>query len=105
MPGNPLIFSGSRGAGPETAQGELLDVRAVAVLLSVSRRTVYRLSETGRMPRPRKLNVLVRWSRSQVLEWIAAGCPSVSRLPDDCSHPQRGMGRHANRHARKAGAS
>ncbi len=53
----------------------LLDVQAVADLLCCSTRHVYRLADAGRMPRPVRLGALVRWSRDQILAWIADGCP------------------------------
>lgn len=66
--------------GPTLADAPaLLDVKSVAALLHCSVRHVYRLSDTGRMPCPRRLGTLVRWSRGEVLEWVAAGCPSTRR--------------------------
>ena len=59
----------------ELAAG-MMDVEAVARLLSCSSRHVYRMADMGRMPRPVKLGALVRWSRAIVMEWIAQGCPS-----------------------------
>ena len=59
------------------ASAALLDVGEVALLLNCSKRTVYRLADAGRMPRPLKLGALVRWNRVVVLEWIGAGCPTV----------------------------
>ena len=56
---------------------ELLDVGAVAQLLGVSARHVYRLTDAGHMPKPVRLGRLVRWPRKSVLDWIAAGCPAV----------------------------
>jgi excisionase family DNA binding protein len=52
----------------------LLDVRSVAALLGCSTRHVYRLADSGRMPKPVKLGVLVRWSSQAIHEWLAAGC-------------------------------
>ena len=54
----------------------LIDVEQVAALLDVSPRTVYRMADSGAMPRPRHLNSLVRWSRIELEKWVAAGCPS-----------------------------
>ena len=62
-----------------TPAAQLLDVQAVAEMLGCSTRTVYRLSDAGRMPAPVKLGTLVRWNRSAVDEWIAAGCPSCRK--------------------------
>lgn len=55
----------------------LLDVRQVAAMLGCSTRTVYRLSDAGKMPRPRRLGALVRWSRSEIDAWIATGCKPI----------------------------
>ena len=61
---------------PAESPVKLLDVQAVAEMLDCSTRHVYRLSDAGRMPAPVKLGSLVRWSRSAVEDWIAAGCPT-----------------------------
>jgi excisionase family DNA binding protein len=57
----------------------LLDVKAVAILLHCSERTVYRLADGGRMPPPLRLGSLVRWSRATIDQWIGDGCPVVRR--------------------------
>jgi prophage regulatory protein len=64
-----------RGSVAEPAR--LLDVRAVAGLLGVSGRHVYRLADSGRMPRPMKLGGAVRWDRDEIRRWIDEGCPAV----------------------------
>ena len=59
----------------------LLDVRQVAAMLGCSTRHVYRLSDSGRMPRPIKLGALVRWDRKLIVEqWIAEGCKPVRHV-------------------------
>ena len=58
---------------------KLLDVQAVARMLSCSVRHVYRLADGGKMPRPMKLGALVRWSESTLEDWIATGCPSCRK--------------------------
>jgi len=63
------------------ASAKLLNVQAVAEMLGVSTRTVYRLSDSGRMPAPLKLGALVRWSKTAIEQWIAGGCPSCRRGP------------------------
>jgi excisionase family DNA binding protein len=74
----PLTFAtGERIAGPDRAPAEMLDVRVVAALLQCSPRHVYRLCDAGKMPPPMKLGALVRWSRTALNEWIAAGCPTI----------------------------
>lgn len=68
-----------RNVGGEPAPAELagmLDVGEVAKLLSCSTRHIYRLADSGRMPRPVKLGALVRWSQNVIMDWIDRGCPS-----------------------------
>ena len=59
-----------------TADAAMLDVRAMAAMLSCSTRHVYRLADAGRMPPPIKIGALCRWPRRAVDAWIADGCPS-----------------------------
>ena len=61
---------------PPDSPASLIDVRGVGAILSCSKRHVYRLSDLGAMPRPRKLGALVRWSRIEIEAWVKAGCPS-----------------------------
>jgi excisionase family DNA binding protein len=60
-------------------QSALLDVQAVAAMLSCSTRHVYRLADAGRMPPPLKLGALCRWNRRAVETWLAEGCPSCRK--------------------------
>lgn len=69
--------AGERIVGPDRAPAALLDVRAVAALLDCAPRTVHRLRDAGRMPRPVRIGSLVRWRRADVLGWIDAGCPAM----------------------------
>ena len=69
---------GASTGGRKTGSRELpamLDVQDVAGLLTCSSRHVYRLSDSGRMPRPVKLGALVRWRRAELEKWISDGCP------------------------------
>ena len=61
---------------PKQAAPVLLDVRAVAALLDCSPRHVYRLADAGRMPAPVRVGALVRWRRTDIDSWLAAGCPA-----------------------------
>jgi len=54
-----------------------MTINDVARLLNCSTRTVYRLNDAGRMPRPVRLGSLVRWNRTEIEQWIADGCPAV----------------------------
>ena len=59
-----------------TEESRLLDVNTVAKFLSCSARHVYRLADSGRMPRPIKLGALVRWDRIELEKWLADDCPT-----------------------------
>lgn len=64
---------------PVDDPARMMDVEAVATMLTVSTRHVYRLADSGRMPRPVKLGGAVRWDRQSITDWIDAGCPSMAR--------------------------
>jgi len=62
-----------------SAQAALLTVDEVARMLNCSVRTVYRLVDQGRIPRPLKLGALSRWSRDVIEQWICEGCPKTQK--------------------------
>jgi excisionase family DNA binding protein len=64
------------GSIPETG-AELLEAAFVAELCGCSARTVRRLADSGRMPRPVKLGSLIRWRRTEVMDWIESGCQPI----------------------------
>jgi excisionase family DNA binding protein len=64
---------------PVADPGQLIGVDKVAELLECSRRHVYRLADCGRLPRPRKIGSLVRWSVSEIRKWVEDGCPKQYR--------------------------
>lgn len=53
------------------------DTGDVAAKLKASTRHVRRLADGGRMPPPFHVGRLVRWNRSTIDNWLAAGCPPV----------------------------
>ena len=54
----------------------MLTVNQLAEILNCSPRTVYRLSDRGRIPSQVRLGGLVRWLRPTIDRWIAEGCPA-----------------------------
>ena len=69
---------GGPAAGPERAPGvmrELLGVGELCQIVGLSRRTVYRLADAGRLPFGFKLGGSRRWRRSEIQRWLDAGCP------------------------------
>lgn len=65
---------------PVESPATLLDVKQVAALLCCSARHVYRMSDSGAMPRPRHVGALVRWCRAEIEQWVAVGCPKVRQV-------------------------
>jgi excisionase family DNA binding protein len=57
--------------GPE---GQLMTADDVARLLRCSKRHIYRLTDSNRMPSPVRLGNLVRWRRNEIDRWINDGC-------------------------------
>jgi excisionase family DNA binding protein len=51
----------------------------VARLLNISPGTVYRLNDSGKMPKVIRIGSLVRWNRAAIEAWVSAGCPAVER--------------------------
>ena len=64
-----------------TSERELIDRNAVKELLGgCSVKHVDRLADSGRMPGKIKLGALVRFRRSEIVDWINKGCPRVRPL-------------------------
>jgi len=59
----------------------LLNCRQVALLLGVSVRSVYRLRDGQRMPRPVRVGTLLRWREGDLRQWLDAGCPRTQPPP------------------------
>ena len=61
------------------ASSLLVGVNDVAAMLQCSPRHVWRLADSGRMPRPYKIGALCRWDRAVIERWVSDGCPSCRR--------------------------
>jgi len=57
-------------------QSLAVNVTQLAEMLSVSSRSIWRLSDSGKLPKPVRLGRSVRWNRREIEEWVEAGCPS-----------------------------
>ncbi|HEY4759561.1 MAG TPA: helix-turn-helix domain-containing protein [Thermoguttaceae bacterium] len=74
---------------------ELLTTAEAARLLSMGERTLWRHSRSGAAPAPVKIGgTLVRYRRSELLDWIEAGCPptiliSINTVRKQCIHLQK----------------
>ncbi len=56
-----------------------LSAASVAKLLGISERHLWALNSSGRLPRPVRLGRAVRWSVSELRDWLAAGSPPRDR--------------------------
>ena len=56
-------------------QGKLLTAKALAQMLSLSKRQVFRLNSCGRLPRPLRIGGSVRWAYSTIAKWLELGAP------------------------------
>ena len=76
--GNQTAISATPQSGPSItilSEPLLLNMKQVAKLLGISERTVWGRSNSGEMPRARKIGSSPRWSLDELKAWIAAGCP------------------------------
>jgi excisionase family DNA binding protein len=53
----------------------VLTIADLSELLRTSARTLHRLNSCGRIPQPFRLGGQLRWDRSEVEAWVAAGMP------------------------------
>ena len=58
---------------------ELLTAAESAEMAGVAKRSWWRYVSSGRAPAPVRLGGAVRWRRSELVEWIQAGCPRVRK--------------------------
>ena len=59
-------------------ESRLLDAESVSLRLGVSTRTLRRLVDSGRAPKPTKLGGLLRWPSRVIGDWIDSGCQSAN---------------------------
>jgi len=68
-----------------TQEAELLTLPEAACLMGVGPRTFHRWAAIGRAPAGVKLSPgkrgARRWSRTELLDWIRAGCPDLRSEP------------------------
>lgn len=63
-----------------TTDKELLTVKDVAAMLSVSQRQVWKLHASGRIPAPVRLGRSVRWAKNGIARWLELQCPTRERF-------------------------
>ena len=58
----------------------MFDVPALAERWNVSERSVIRMKNSGRIPRPIKLLSMLRWPISVIEQWESDGCPNCRNV-------------------------
>ena len=72
--------SAAEQAAAEITDGKgrsMFDVPSLAMRWNVSEKSVLRMKDAGRIPRPVKLLSLLRWPVAVIEQWEADGCPNV----------------------------
>lgn len=63
-------------------QSKLINAAELARMLSVSKPTIWRMRDDGKLPPSISLtSQCLRWNREAVVKWIDAGCPVLSDSP------------------------
>ena len=60
---------------------KLLNIKELAELLKISRRSCYREVDAGLIPKPPKIGVSIRWRSGELDQWIADGAPTMRQFP------------------------
>lgn len=53
----------------------MMNAKALAAMLGISLRQVWRLNSTGKLPKPVRLGGSVRWRRDEIIAWLGQNCP------------------------------
>lgn len=56
----------------------MIDAGELAQILSLSKRSIWRMLSRGQLIKPKKLGGAVRWNLGEVRQWIAEGCPGCN---------------------------
>ncbi len=65
------------------ARDRMIPVAVVAEWTGLSKSKVIKMEREAEMPAAVRLGRSVRWRESTIAEWIAQGCPSQSREPQE----------------------
>jgi excisionase family DNA binding protein len=58
----------------------LIDADELALLLGISKRSIWRRLSSGELVEPVRLGGSVRWRKQEVAAWVDAGCPRILPL-------------------------
>ena len=54
---------------------KLLTASAVAEMLALSKRQIFRLNSCGKIPAAIRIGASPRWRENEIVEWLQAGAP------------------------------
>jgi predicted DNA-binding transcriptional regulator AlpA len=54
----------------------VVTARQLAIMLQVSKRTLWRMRSAGQLPSPMRVGGIVRWRLDEIQKWITEGCPA-----------------------------
>lgn len=60
---------------PEKIVPILYTTREAAAFCMISESNWYKLNRNGHVPKPVRIGTMYRWRKSDLVEWVAAGCP------------------------------
>jgi predicted DNA-binding transcriptional regulator AlpA len=76
----PLMATNA-GVSPAPAEKPVLVTAAqLARMLQISMRSLYRLRSGNQLPPPLRVGGFTRWRRTDIENWVAAGCPVSFQL-------------------------
>ena len=58
-----------------TQTEKLLTAKSLGQMLSLSKRQIFRLNSSGKIPAPVRIGGSVRWAESTIAKWLATGAP------------------------------
>ena len=56
-----------------------VDAKELGRILGLAVRTVRRLDQAGKLPRPVRIGAAVRWRLEEIQDWLTSGCPDRTR--------------------------
>ena len=62
---------------PENSAPQLINAEALAALLAVSKRTLWRKRSAGELPAPIVIGTTIRWNAEEIEQWIYCGSPPL----------------------------
>lgn len=56
-------------------ENQLLTAKQVGLMLALSKRQIFRLNASGKLPRPVRIGGAVRWKLADIIRWQELDCP------------------------------